>query len=461
MAINTYLKNYFNSSFVSDLLAGLTTAFAAIALGAAFGVDSGSSRGAFAGMIAAAIIPIITSIFGGTRLQASGPTAPMTTVAKMIIGGFAYQEFAKGSLEAEKLITLTIVISGLVMMLAGVLRMGRLIKLVPQMVLLGFMNGIALSIWLDQFKKIFGFTGLKLNLFGLEIVNMKPVAALDGSSLLNLSFTLLTLFLIIGLPTFMGIIKLPKKITAYIPATLFAIIFMSLMFNLLRAFGNSTGVNFNLQTVNVGEIGLALFIPDIAFISSLSIDTWLKVLRYAFQLALLGYLDSLLTSLVIDSMTKEETKRNKELLAQGLANTVAALFGGIPGAQATIRSVLLLKEGAKTRMAGVFVGIFSLILIFAFGNYIALVASAIFVGVLIKAGWDVFESDFFKQIYINRKSLNKNQYLQLAIIIYTTLVTFIVDLNIAVITGTVFFFVAQKYLSLSDINPEVDNARQD
>ena len=438
----------FTKNTISDILSGLTTAFAAIALGAAFGSESG--RGAFAGMIAAAVIPIITSTFGGTRLQASGPTAPMTTVAKVVIMAFAYHQFKQGGMEAEKLITLTFLLSGIFMIIAGLFRLGKLINLVPQVVLLGFMNGIGFIILLDQLKKLFGFGGFNLQIGSFSLINMKSVSAIGGDTLLNLTFALVTLFLLFTLPYFFKQISFLKKIASFIPTTLIVITVMTIIYSI---------TNLKLETVSLGKtidspLGLfkiaADFFPNLAFIQSLSTEIWLKVIQFALQLALLGYLDSLLTSLVIDNITKEKTKKNQELMAQGLGNMVASIFGGIPGAQATIRSVLLLKEGAKTRLAGVFVGIFTFIGIFIFKDLITLVAYSIFIGILIKAGWDVFERDFILDFLKDKK-----KYLpQMLLVLYTTILTVFFDLNIAVISATILFYILQKYTNFKDYLPE-------
>ena len=141
--------------FLGDVTAGLTVSFAAISLGAAFGAMSG--RGAFAGMIGAAVIPIITSAFGGTRLQASGPTAPMTAVSALTVA-FAYDSFPDKTL-AEQFITLVFILNAACLVIAGLVRLGKLISYVPNVVILGFMNGIAVLIWKDQIVKVFALNG--------------------------------------------------------------------------------------------------------------------------------------------------------------------------------------------------------------------------------------------------------------------------------------------------------------
>src|SRR5688572_5784453 len=136
--------------FLGDVTAGLTVSFAAISLGAAFGTMSG--RGAFAGMIGAAVIPIITSSLGGTRRQASGPTAPMTAVSALLVAS-AFDKFENNAL-AEQFITLVFIMSGLLLIVAGIIRLGKLISFVPNVIILGFMNGIAVLIWKDRLVKV-------------------------------------------------------------------------------------------------------------------------------------------------------------------------------------------------------------------------------------------------------------------------------------------------------------------
>src|SRR5690606_15879776 len=149
--------------FTADLTAGLTVSFAAISLGAAFGVMSG--RGAFAGMIGAAVIPIIASAFGGTRIQASGPTAPMTAVSALTVA-YAYDSFGDRML-AEQFISLVFLLNAELLITVGLLGAGKLIQLVPNVVILGFMNGIAVLIWADQLKKVLAIGGHDTMLGGI------------------------------------------------------------------------------------------------------------------------------------------------------------------------------------------------------------------------------------------------------------------------------------------------------
>lgn len=417
-------------TFIPDLLAGLTVSFAAISLGAAFGTLSG--RGAFAGMMAAAIIPIITSMFGGTRLQASGPTAPMTAVSALVVA-FAYENFSDNIILAEQFITLIFLLTGVLLILTGIARLGKYIALVPQVIILGFMNGIALLIWVDQIIKLFGLGEGK--------------SPLEGNLSVNVTIAFSTLLLIYAIPWFLKKIKVPEKIRAFTPSILLTIIIMTLI---------TVIMDMEVERVKLGNaVGsfseyfslMAAYLPSGEIFT---LDLLLQALPFALQLTLLCYLDSLLTSLVVDKLTNEKTMQNKELIAQGLANGLAGVFQSIPGAQATIRSVLLLKEGAKTRMAGIFVGVFVLLGIIVFKDYITLISSAVFVGVLFKAGLDVFDRDFIINYYKRNWLRSKSRNIQFGFIIYTTLITVLFDLNIAVVSGTILFYISKKLMRIKD-----------
>lgn len=424
-----------SDSFIKDILAGLTVSFAALSLGAAFGLMSG--RGAFAGMIGAAVIPIITSLLGGTRLQASGPTGPMTAVTAVLVAR-AYDLYPDKAM-AEQFITLTIIMSGLLMIVCGILQLGRLIRFVPNAIIIGFMNGIAVLIWWDQVTKIFGVAGKKI---------------MEGNPATNLLVATAVLAFIFFVPLLLRKIGIPQKYRSYFSAVLIGIIVGTVVCNLIGLDIEKVklGATFNSFS-DFGNL-ISAYFPSSQILQQEHI---MRAIPLALQLMLLGYLDSLLTSLIIDRMIKEKTKQNKELVAQGIANSVSGLLQGIPGAQATIRSVLLIKENAQTRLAGVMIGVFVLIWILFFKNMISLIPAAVFAGVLFKAGWDVFEREYIS-LYIKRnwkKSAVRN--FQLILIAYTTIMTVLFDLNVAVFTGTALFYLGRyffKKYNLRDVEEQ-------
>ena len=324
----------------------------------------------------------------------------------------------------------------MVQLLPAYFEEGKLINYVPQVIILGFMSGIAMVIWVDQIKVLFGLGGK---------------TAPQGDLTVNLILVVVTFFAILLLPQLLKKLNVPKSVRLFIPATLTVIILMTII---------TVAFNFNVGTVNLG-VTMSSFSEFFALIKSylpseaiLTQEYILMALPYALQLTLLGYLDSLLTALIMDHLTKEKSNMNKELVAQGLSNGLAALFMGIPGAQATIRSVLLFKEGAKTRLGAVAAGVFALLGLSFFKDYVSLIASAVFIGVLFKAALDVFEKEFIA-IYLKRKwHRSKNRNIQLAFIIFTMMVTAFWDLNYAVIGGTIIFYVGKYFLKYSDVSKD-------
>jgi sulfate permease, SulP family len=422
-------RNFNLKSFVKDIFAGLTVSFAALALGAAFGAMSG--RGAFAGMIAAGIIPIFTAIFGGTRLSVSGPTAPMTAVSALMIA-FAYDNFTSNKILAEQFITLVFLLMGLFLFIAGIFKADKFIKKVPQAVILGFMSGIAVLIWIEELKILFGLGGK---------------VPIEGNMITNVVLALSTVVFIVMLPSILNKLKIPKSISSFVPFTLVAIVVMTIFTHLF---------NLNVETVKLGGATtasefLSIMISYLPSGEILNMEYIIMAIPFAFKLTLLCYLDSLLTALIMDYLTKDSSNLSKELIGQGLANTASALLMGIPGAQATIRSVLLFKEGATTRVATIMTGVFALMGFIMFIDYVSLIASAVFVGVLFKAGWDVCEKEFISCYFKYKWYRDKMHNLQFAFVAFTLFTTVVIDLNVAVISGTVLFYIIKKIYGVSDI----------
>jgi SulP family sulfate permease len=412
---------------LQNLIAALTVSFAAISLGAAFGLLSG--RGAFAGIISAGVIALITSLFGGTRVQCSGPTAPMTAITVLVVAFAADQLLVEvpGANQVH-FINIVFILSGAMLALSAVLRLGKFIEIIPNVVVSGFMNGIAILIWIDQIKKLVGLGGKE---------------AYGGPLALNLGVAAVTCALIFIIP--MVTRKVPKG--SLLSATLLSIIIMSAAVAVFQIPIETILLDTRIDSFASVKNIVAAQIP-----TSWSWELIVLALPFAAQLAALGYLDTLLTSLVVDKMVGEKTKRNKELAAQGLANATSAVLGGIPGAQATIRSVLIIKENATARYAGVMVGVFVLVEMVLFQDLLNYIPQAVFAGVLFKVGWDVLDKDSVV-IYINQlRGIETGQKFAIShvemlfFIGGTTLVTVLKDLNIAVAVFTVLFFLYNKAL---------------
>lgn len=293
------------NTFIFDILAGLSVSFAALSLGAAFGTMSG--RGAFAGMIGAAIIPVITSAFGGTRLQASGPTAPMTAVSALVVA-FAYENFPD-KVFVEQFITLIFIMNAVILILLGLMKIGRYIQYVPQVIILGFMNGIGLLIWYDQIKRLFG---------------LGDKTQIAGSLRTNIFIAIVTLLAIYLIPILLEKVGIPEKVRKFIPSMFVTIILATIITTLAGT--EVEHVNLGNTASSLGEFfqTVSLYFPSNPAL--FNTDIILMALPFALQLTLLAYLDSLLTSLVIDNMTKEKTKQDQELIAQGFANGASAVL---------------------------------------------------------------------------------------------------------------------------------------
>lgn len=435
---------------IENVFTGLTVSFVALSLGAAFGLLSG--RGAFSGMISAGLIATITAILGGTRVQCSGPTGPMTAVTAVIVAT-AHDRFQAGlsGVSADHAINITLILMAGILLIFSLLRLGKYIAFVPNVVVSGFMNGIALIIWVDQFEKLFGWNG---------------AVAFTGARVENVALFCVSVVLVFSLPRVTRSI-LPK--------------FESLLSSTILTLILATAAAY-FMGLDVERVHLSSSLRGVSDLTDLVAAQWpttwnAEVLRFAFpfalQLAFLAYLDTLLTSLVVDKMTGETTRPNKELAAQGVAGGIVALVGGIPGAQATIRSVLIIKERGTLRLAGVLVGVFALIEMILFQDAINLIPKAVFAGILVKVGYDVFDwipvRLYLKELF-RRPSVALHEFFsrhddepvfvtnrEILIVIGTTLVTVIWDLNAAVGIFTALFYLHNRVLNrnnpMRDLRP--------
>jgi len=439
------------SDVLQNVVIGLTVSFVALSLGAALGILSG--RGAFSGMLSAGVIAAIVSCFGGTRVQCSGPTAPMSAVSAVIVA-FAADQYAGQAAMAVQFTNLVVLLCGVLLLVMALLRLGRFIAVVPNVVISGFMSGIALLIWIDQIAVLLGW-GEKVALSG-------PL----WGNLLIASGTLGCIFLLAPVMR-----RLVGHRARFLPSTLLAIVLMTLLSHALR---------MPIETIELsGRLGsLSSFLQLVRqqVPTDWSLSTLAAAFPFALQLALLCYLDTLLTSLVVDKISGETTRRDKELCAQGLANGAVSLIGGIPGAQATIRSVLMLKEGATLRLSGIMVGLFVLIEMVLFQDWITLIPKAVFVGVLFKVGYDVFDFKplrlYCKEMARHRAAMIKHFFArhddenifvtnrELLMILGTTAVTVFFNLNVAVAGFTLLFYLHNKLFNrknpMRDLAPELE-----
>ena len=352
-----------------DIFGGVTAAVVALPLALAFGVQSG--MGAIAGLYGAIALGILASIFGGTKTQISGPTGPMAVVAAAIIAG----EIAiYGSLDAAiGTIVATFVLAGVFQILMGISGIGQYVRYMPYPVISGFMSGIGLII---IFLQIFPF-------FGLD----SPTAIVDVfASLGDIGKNMNMQAVLLSLAT-IAIIYLFPRVTKKVPSALVALIGLTLV-----------TIFAGLNVPVIGDIPKGL--PDVHIDTLLSMD-WhhpMVMVIPALTLAALGAIDALLTSVVADNKTKTKHNSNRELIGQGIGNIGAGLIGGLPGAGATMRTVVNIDAGGRTRLSGVIHGLGLLVVLLGASEYAALIPLPVLAGILITVGLGIIDYKGLKHI---------------------------------------------------------------
>ncbi len=426
------MKNIFKfdlTNIKGDFFGGITSGIVALPLALAFGLQSG--MGAQAGLYGAIFIAFFAAWLGGTRTQISGPTAPMTAVSMVVISGLIQD---LGTLETALPAILTVfLLSGIFQIVLGVLGIGQYIKYIPYPVISGFMTGIGVIILFTQILPMLGYypendretikenyahaeekilenilqeeeeegilvledfettieragkiTTEDINQKALEMAkgNAKGVIgalkktprALEriGDNWMELVLGLATIFIIYGF----------KRITTTIPSTLVALLVVSLV------------AYFVIKPENyraIGEIPSGFPVLRLDIFTNFNLGSILPYVSSAFSLAALGIIDSLLTSVVADNMTNSKHNSKQELIGQGLGNSIAALFGGIPGAGATIRTVVNIQSGGKTRISGMIAGILLLIVLLSLGPAASQIPAAVLAGILVTVGIGVMD----------------------------------------------------------------------
>ena len=350
------------SNLRGDFFGGLTAGVVALPLALAFGVQSG--MGAIAGLYGAIAIGMIAAWFGGTPTQISGPTGPMTVVSAVVIATAIDNH---GSLDAALGTIIAIfLLAGILQIVLGVLKIGQYIRYMPYPVVSGFMSGIGVIIIVLQIFPFLGHASPK-NIIDI-FAGVPDVIGITNPAAVGLACAT------------MAIIYLFPRITRVIPSALVALIALTVASTLM-----------NLDVHIIGDIPQGL--PDLKIDALASVE-WFNVSAIfipALTLAALGTIDSLLTSIVADNMTKTQHNSNKELIGQGLGNMAAAVIGGIPGAGATMRTVVNINSGGKTRLSGVIHGVALLLVLLGAGSSAQLIPLPVLAGILITVGIGIID----------------------------------------------------------------------
>ena len=387
------MAKFFDFSHLrGDIFGGLTAGVVALPLALAFGEASGA--GPIAGVYGAIIVGFFAALFGGTPSQISGPTGPMIVV---FAGVFA-------SLSGDvSLVFATVVLAGVIQIAFGLLGFGQYIRLVPYPVVSGFMSGIGCIIIALQLARLFGHEPAGS---GTIPALMEVPNAVSNPNWEALGIGLLTLAIVF---------RWPAKWGRYLPGPLAALI-------------TGTVASLGLSTVPVlGDIptGLPQFI-----VPAFSSDTLLIVFEAAMILAVLGAIDSLLTSLVADNMTRTRHHSNRELIGQGVGNTIAGFFGGIPGAGATMRTVVNIRTGGVTKISGMLHSLLLLAVVVVLAPLASKIPHAVLAGILVKVGYDIIDVSYLKHAH-------RGPRFDLALMVMVLSLTVFVDLITAVVAGVV------------------------
>ena len=376
-----------------DIFGGVTSMVVALPMSLGFGIASG--MGAAAGLYGAIAVGFFAAVFGGTKAQISGPTAPMSVAMAVILTSHA-------STLSEALTI--VVLAGLLQVLLGISRIGRFVAYTPSVVISGFMSGIGVIIMLMQLLPLLGAPGVKGGAVGA--VRALPAALSDihvGA-------------LVIGVATVAVGFLWPKRLTKFAPRALVAL-----------AVGTGLGVLWftDAQVIGAVPTGLPTLqfeLPAAAFL--------LHALQPALILALLGSVDSLLTSLVADALTGRQHKPDRELIGQGIGNMVAGLFGALPGAGATVGTVTNIRSGGSTSVSGALMALLLLGVVLGLGRFVEVIPIAALAGVLIKVGWDIV--DWRMLVRVHRLRIE-----HLLVMVMTLGLTVFVDLITAVAIGLI------------------------
>jgi SulP family sulfate permease len=427
------------SNLRGDFFGGLTAGIVALPLALAFGAQT--ALGPMAGLYGAIAIAIIAALFGGTPTQVSGPTAPMTVVSSAVIASSITESGAETVAEALPIILATFFLAGVIEMIFGIIKLGKYIKYIPYPVVSGFMSGIGVIIIITQLFPALGynaandaelveaqrgraeaglldryideearggsvntatiaaagerFTALSDDEVRLEATRLarrsaggtvgtlrnisRPFTTPGGVNWFNLLITLITIGIIYGF----------KRVTTAVPSSLVALVIMTLVVVFL--------LPGEVPVIGAVEQGLPSVYFDF-FGAYFDSGMLVRIVQFAFTLAALGAIDSLLTSVVADNLTKTRHDPNQELIGQGLGNMAASFIAGLPGAGATMRTVINAQSGGKTKISGMIAGVFLLFVLLGLSGIVAYIPNGVLAGILITVGIGIIDYKGFRHL---------------------------------------------------------------
>ncbi len=378
--------NYDLKTLRGDVFGGVTAAVVGLPVALAFGVASG--LGAVAGIYGAIAVGFFAAVFGGTKSQISGPTGPMAVAMAVVVATHA--ESIAGAFTI-------VIMAGLIQILLGALKVGRFVAYTPYSVISGFMSGIGIIIILLQ----------TLPFLGASIAEGGPLGAVRAwpDVITDVNFSALAIAAVtLGVGVFW-----PNQFKKFLPPTLAALVAGTLL-----------GLLWLTNTPTIGEVPTGLpswRLPDLAA------GVLAGAVQPALIIALLGSIDSLLTSLVADSMTRTRHNPDRELAGQGIGNMVAGFIGGLPGAGATMGTVVNIRAGGRTQVSGVLRAAILLGLVLGLGRYVESIPHAALAGILMKVGWDIIDWRFITRIHRVQREHLFVMFITLGLTVFLDLVT--------------------------------------
>ncbi len=386
-------KGYSVKALTADLLSGITVAAVALPLALAFGVSSGAD--AASGLITAIIAGLVISLLSGGYYQISGPTGAMAAILMSVVARYSMQG-----------VFIATFLAGVILVLCGVLKLGRLTSFIPMPVITGFTSGIAVIIALGQVDNFFG------------VVSQGETAVLKLLSYGTLGFSPNWTAVLMGLGVILFMAFFPKKWNAVVPASLISIILAT-----------AISMAFHLDVKVVGAIPTTLLPDNRLTLAGLDMGTVTGLISPAFSIAILGMIESLLCGASAGRMTGVPLDSDQELIAQGVGNMVLPFFGGIPATAAIARTSVAIKSGAKTRLTGVFHALALLVFMLALSPVMSQIPLCALAGVLMVTAWRMNEWSAIR--FMLKRKLKSS----LVMFFATMIATIVFDLTVAILIG--------------------------
>jgi len=390
-----------------DMFGGLTAAIVSLPLALAFGVASGA--GPIAGLYGAVCVGFFAALFGGTPTLISEPTGPMTVVMTAIVASLT----ANNPINGLAMAFTVVILAGLFQIIFGVFKLGKYITLMPYSVISGFMSGIGIILVILQIAPFLGHPAPKGGVMGTVAAIPQLVATARFPEV------------ILGIVTLVIIFLMPKKLKQLVPPQLVALIVGTIIS--LTVFGDA-----NIRRIgDLGEIPMGLpqfqlptFTPG--QITTMFVD--------GIMLGMLGCIDTLLTAVIADSLTRTEHQSNKELIGQGIGNIVSGLCGGLPGAGATMGTVVNIQTGATSALSGITRALILLVVVLGAARYTQPIPMAVLAGIALKVGVDILDWSFLKRSY---KVSPKGSLIMYGVLILTVFVDLIVAVGVGVFIANI------------------------